>query len=52
MLLYQAYSGADMLGPARVQTLSERELEKLTRRFVQKCRDIIGPLEDIPAPDM
>mmetsp|Transcript_46445 Transcript_46445/g.116150 ORF Transcript_46445/g.116150 Transcript_46445/m.116150 type:complete len:450 (+) Transcript_46445:100-1449(+) len=35
-----------------VKTLSERELEKLTRRFVQKCRDIIGPLEDIPAPDM
>mmetsp|Transcript_21565 Transcript_21565/g.59934 ORF Transcript_21565/g.59934 Transcript_21565/m.59934 type:complete len:452 (+) Transcript_21565:314-1669(+) len=35
-----------------VKDLSERELEKLTRRFVQKCRDVIGPLEDIPAPDM
>jgi len=35
-----------------VKDLSERELEKLTRRFVQKCRDIIGPFEDIPAPDM
>uniref|UniRef100_A0A061QTF0 Glutamate dehydrogenase n=1 Tax=Tetraselmis sp. GSL018 TaxID=582737 RepID=A0A061QTF0_9CHLO len=35
-----------------VKGLSERELEKLTRRFVQKCREIIGPLTDIPAPDM
>ena len=33
-------------------TLSPRELERLTRRFVQQIHDIIGPHADIPAPDM
>ncbi|CAG9460451.1 unnamed protein product [Pedinophyceae sp. YPF-701] len=32
--------------------LSEREMEKLTRKFVQAMREVIGPMEDIPAPDM
>ncbi|KAK9805535.1 hypothetical protein WJX72_003871 [[Myrmecia] bisecta] len=32
--------------------LSERELEKLTRKLVQAIKDVIGPHEDIPAPDM
>src|SRR5687768_3242147 len=32
--------------------LSSRELERLTRRFVQQIHDIIGPHADIPAPDM
>ncbi|KAK9835361.1 hypothetical protein WJX81_004700 [Elliptochloris bilobata] len=32
--------------------LSERELEKLTRKLVQSIKDVIGPHEDIPAPDM
>lgn len=32
--------------------LSERELEKLTRKFVQEIKDVVGPLKDIPAPDM
>eukprot|EP00884_Botryococcus_braunii_P009024 jgi/Botrbrau1/18122/Bobra.53_1s0001.1 len=32
--------------------LTERELEKLTRKLVQSLRDVIGPHEDIPAPDM
>ncbi|KAI8464925.1 MAG: glutamate dehydrogenase [Monoraphidium minutum] len=32
--------------------LSERELEKLTRKLVQAIKEIIGPSEDIPAPDM
>jgi glutamate dehydrogenase (NAD(P)+) len=35
--------------PAR---LSADELERLTRRFVQKIHDVIGPQIDIPAPDM
>lgn len=34
------------------KTLSERELEKLTRKLVQSIKDVIGPHEDIPAPDM
>ncbi|MEW5302066.1 MAG: hypothetical protein WDW36_004876 [Sanguina aurantia] len=32
--------------------LSERELEKLTRKLVLAIKDIIGVYEDIPAPDM
>lgn len=33
-------------------TLSERELERLTRKFVDAIHDFIGPQVDIPAPDM
>lgn len=33
-------------------TLSERELERLTRRFVDAIHNFIGPKTDIPAPDM
>jgi glutamate dehydrogenase (NAD(P)+) len=32
--------------------LSEAELQRLTRAFVQKIHDVIGPQTDIPAPDM
>jgi glutamate dehydrogenase (NAD(P)+) len=32
--------------------LSQRELERLTRKFIDQIHDIIGPREDIPAPDM
>jgi glutamate dehydrogenase (NAD(P)+) len=32
--------------------LSEGELQRLTRSFVEKIHDIIGPDTDIPAPDM
>src|SRR5579871_134867 len=32
--------------------LSEAELERLTRKFVQKIHDLIGPQLDIPAPDV
>lgn len=32
--------------------ISERECEKLTRKLVQAIKDVIGPYEDIPAPDM
>ena len=32
--------------------LSDRELEQLTRKFVQKFHRLIGPNLDIPAPDM
>lgn len=32
--------------------LSRRELERLTRRFVDKIADVVGPDTDIPAPDM
>jgi glutamate dehydrogenase (NAD(P)+) len=32
--------------------LSRGELERLTRKFVEKIHDFIGPDKDIPAPDM
>jgi len=32
--------------------LSPRELERITRRFVDGIHDVIGPDVDIPAPDM
>ena len=34
------------------ETLTPRELERLTRRFVQQIHDVIGPQRDIPAPDV
>jgi glutamate dehydrogenase (NAD(P)+) len=33
-------------------TLTPREQERLTRRFVQQIHDSIGPQRDIPAPDV
>ena len=32
--------------------LSENELERITRRYAYAIADIIGPLTDIPAPDV
>lgn len=34
------------------QDMTERELEKLTRKFIQKIHQVIGPDQDIPAPDV
>jgi len=34
------------------KTLSRGELERLTRGFVDAIHDVIGPNQDIPAPDM
>lgn len=33
-------------------TLTERELQRLTRRFVDAIGNVIGPRNDIPAPDV
>ena len=35
-----------------VHQMSESELERLTRKFVAKLHEVIGPDTDIPAPDM
>jgi glutamate dehydrogenase (NAD(P)+) len=32
--------------------LSHKELERLTRKYVDQVHDIIGPVRDIPAPDV
>lgn len=34
------------------RTLSRRELQRVTRKFVDRIHDVIGPDKDIPAPDM
>ena len=34
------------------KALSEEEKERLTRRFAEEIRGVIGPTVDIPAPDM
>jgi glutamate dehydrogenase (NAD(P)+) len=34
------------------KTLSKRELERMTRSFVDQIHEIVGPDTDIPAPDM
>ena len=41
--------GGIQVDPAK---LSVRELERLTRRFVDQIHDFVGPLIDIPAPDV
>ncbi len=41
--------GGVVLNP---KNLSEKELEKLSRGFVQKIYSIIGPEMDVPAPDV
>lgn len=48
-LPYGGAKGGIGVNPA---TLSIRELERLTREFVDQIHDIVGPDTDIPAPDM
>jgi len=48
-LPYGGAKGGIAVDPA---ALSSRELERLTRRFVQQIHDIVGPQRDIPAPDV
>ena len=46
------YGGAKGGVAVDVQKLSDRELERITRKFVDELHDVIGPDTDIPAPDM
>ena len=48
-LPYGGGKGGMNCDPAK---LSRGELERLTRKFVQKIHDFIGPDKDIPAPDV
>ena len=48
-LPYGGAKGGVIVDP---RTLSKRELERLTRRFAAEIGILIGPDEDIPAPDM
>ena len=51
-LLRLPYGGAKGGIRCDPRTLSLGELERLTRRFTSELLPIIGPQEDIPAPDM
>lgn len=46
------YGGAKGGVRCNPKELSECELERLTRKYVQAVHQIIGPHHDIPAPDM
>jgi len=46
------YGGAKGGIAVDVRQLSQRELERLTRKFIDQIHDVIGPDIDIPAPDM
>ncbi len=46
------YGGAKGGVAVDPSTLSRKELERLTRAFVDGIHDVIGPDTDIPAPDM
>jgi glutamate dehydrogenase (NAD(P)+) len=46
---YGGAKGGIAIDPARV---SIRELERITRKFIDGIHDVIGPDTDIPAPDM
>lgn len=48
-LPYGGAKGGVIVNP---KELSDRELEKLTRRYTLKILPIIGPNQDIPAPDV
>ena len=46
------YGGAKGGIAVDARSLSTRELERITRKFVDEIHDVIGPDTDIPAPDM
>ncbi|MCO8121871.1 glutamate dehydrogenase [Stieleria sp. TO1_6] len=46
------YGGAKGGIGVNPRSLSMREIERLTRAFVDQIHDIVGPDTDIPAPDM
>ncbi|HXF98369.1 MAG TPA: Glu/Leu/Phe/Val dehydrogenase [Gaiellaceae bacterium] len=51
-LLRLPYGGAKGGVRCDPRTLSRGELERITRRFTAELLPVIGPQEDIPAPDM
>jgi len=46
------YGGAKGGITVSPKSLSDAELELMTRKFVDELQDVIGPDKDIPAPDM
>jgi glutamate dehydrogenase (NAD(P)+) len=48
-LPYGGAKGGIAIDPRR---MSAKELERITRRFIDGIHDVLGPVKDIPAPDM
>src|SRR5690349_1594980 len=48
-LPYGGAKGGIAIDPRK---LSVKELERITRKFIDQIHDVIGPHKDIPAPDM
>jgi glutamate dehydrogenase (NAD(P)+) len=46
------YGGAKGGIAVNAHDLNARELERITRKFIDEIHDIIGPDTDVPAPDM
>ncbi|WP_437230756.1 Glu/Leu/Phe/Val family dehydrogenase [Planctomicrobium sp. SH661] len=46
---YGGAKGGIAIDPSKV---SQREIERITRKFIDQIHDVIGPDKDIPAPDM
>ncbi len=46
------YGGAKGGIAVDARSLSQGELERITRKFIDEIHDVIGPDTDIPAPDM
>jgi glutamate dehydrogenase (NAD(P)+) len=51
-LLRLPYGGAKGGVRCNPRALSQAELQRVTRRYTSELRGVIGPQEDIPAPDM
>jgi glutamate dehydrogenase (NAD(P)+) len=51
-LLRLPYGGAKGGVRCDARSLTQTEIERLTRRFTSELLPVIGPQEDIPAPDM
>jgi len=51
-LLRLPYGGAKGGVRCNPREMSQGELQRMTRRFTSELIDVIGPNEDIPAPDM
>jgi glutamate dehydrogenase (NAD(P)+) len=48
-LPYGGAKGGIAIDPKK---LSAKELERITRKFIDQIHDVMGPHEDVPAPDM
>ncbi len=46
------YGGAKGGVICDTRDMSRQETKRLTRRYTESIRDVIGPMEDVPAPDM